>query len=495
MKSLTNILRRSQLTPLERVTALVHNKVQKETTGKASLSDAEVRSIAELWSPRGNEEIRRFNKYIALMNLESTMKMEMQMYYAESDNILLRNHRMLDYMRYTYTSLEDFVTHDQAKEYLSESESLRFLLSHTYLEYDTVLHLLTFYNLDPATQKDLELLDEGIRFDADYFQNEVFLYELFDGDTELDDTRKKKLVSVLWDAMYSEKFRRRKNGSEKDGFLTHGAFVSIPVSHMIYACAEYLSLPVDYDNEKHMEILFQDFQDYAETKQSPLEIIIKPLLSQWIDDGLFISKYKALYLSNNKETWTGVTQEKHNKLFHIWYDELQKSKKYLDGLIDSQELECKIHQDKIRGGISVITGESLYTSKQNIEFINDFKEQIRYLIPIANIFLFTETYSYPLKRYATMKAFVELTHEFTEIFDIDLSQKYVEYCDEFRMQLVTVNMNLLTVLERFHDLLHETDEYRYYIGIDIHMFTFDIDQECEAEEMITKYKEEIKKNK
>ena len=42
MKNLNNIIKRSNLTPLERMTALVHNTEHKQKTGKSMLSDAEL---------------------------------------------------------------------------------------------------------------------------------------------------------------------------------------------------------------------------------------------------------------------------------------------------------------------------------------------------------------------------------------------------------------------------------------------------------------------
>ena len=494
MKSLTNILRRSQLTPHERVTALVHNKVQKEKTGKGSLSDAEVRSIAELWTPRGNDEVRRFNKYIALMNLESTMKMEMQMYYCESDNGVLRAHRMIDHMR-TYTSLDDFVKQDIAGEHIPEHEGLDFILSHAHLEYEQLVHVMTFNNLDRETQEDLKILDPHIDIDPKYMQQEILLYELLHTDQSLGENTKKELVSLLWNAMYSEKFRKRRDGSDVDGILAHHAFASIPVRQILYVCAEYLSIPVDTNEPKHLNILLQELQDYADAKETSLELIIKPLLATWIDDGLFFSTCIPLYASNGFDTYEGMTQKVHEELFALWYDEFQKTKTYIDELISDGELEKKTYQHSIHGNISVITAKSIYTTEIDIPCIHDVKEQITYLVPLANIFLFIQKSAYPVRSYKTMTAFIELSQEFSKIFDIDLSEKYLYYRDEFNTQILMMNINLLKLMEVIFDLIHGHPSWKYIIELDPDVVNFDINDDVEPDPIVEKYREEMEKNR
>jgi len=50
MKNISNILRRSKITPLERVTVLVHNDVHREKTGKQILSDSDHHVLTTAWN-------------------------------------------------------------------------------------------------------------------------------------------------------------------------------------------------------------------------------------------------------------------------------------------------------------------------------------------------------------------------------------------------------------------------------------------------------------
>jgi len=68
MKSITNILKRSNITPYERVMTLVHNDIHKEKTGKDALSDSDIHTLTKGWY--GNtSEINEYNKYMLLREI------------------------------------------------------------------------------------------------------------------------------------------------------------------------------------------------------------------------------------------------------------------------------------------------------------------------------------------------------------------------------------------------------------------------------------------
>jgi hypothetical protein len=90
MKSLTSILRSSNITPFERVKALVHNDIHREKTGKGHLSGSDLYILTKGWMPSRLEAIE-YNKYINIVQLEDAMKMDAQMFLYRSEVSLLRN--------------------------------------------------------------------------------------------------------------------------------------------------------------------------------------------------------------------------------------------------------------------------------------------------------------------------------------------------------------------------------------------------------------------
>ena len=90
------------------------------------------------------------------------------------------------------------------------------------------------------------------------------------------------------------------------------------------------------------------------------------------------------------DTWNGETKVSHKQLFTLWYDELQKSKKYLQDLLDQGSLVLATITNEYNKKVKIITGKSMYRYKSDIQFINEYQEQINLLVPLSNIFLFIQ---------------------------------------------------------------------------------------------------------
>jgi len=116
MKSLTNILRRSNITPFERVTALVYNDVYREKTGKDRVSKSDLHALSKGWSPSASEA-NEYNKYINIVQLESTMKMDAQMFLSRSEVSILRNQRVFDYFISNAKRLKIYPTENLRRTY------------------------------------------------------------------------------------------------------------------------------------------------------------------------------------------------------------------------------------------------------------------------------------------------------------------------------------------------------------------------------------------
>lgn len=151
--------------------------------------------------------------------------------------------------------------------------------------------------------------------------------------------------------------------------------------------------------------------------------------------------------------------------------------------------------DPVLGEISVCMGTSLYFSAQVSKHISDFKEQVHALIPFARIFLFIEKYLSPQKVYTTLNASIDLAQEFSQIFDIDLSQKYIEVRDNYALQLSLMNIDLLTLFNHLTDEIFSSHNWETIIQIDTRGFTFDIQRGDDVDEIIKAYQEEFKKSK
>ena len=68
MKNLSKLLLKSNLTPKERVMALIKNDIHRDKTGEHILSESDVYALSDSWSPKTSAEAESYNKYWHMCN-------------------------------------------------------------------------------------------------------------------------------------------------------------------------------------------------------------------------------------------------------------------------------------------------------------------------------------------------------------------------------------------------------------------------------------------
>lgn len=495
MKNLSNILRRSNITPFERVMALVHDDVHREKTGKGILSESDVYALTKGWYGSASE-VTEYNKYINIARLESSMYMDAQMFLYRAEVSILRNQRVLDTFLPRARMINDLTDHPFAKDIPFE-ESVRFLTQHTHLGYEKVLHIYTFHKLPREIQDDLLLLDEEIASDEKYLRDQVFLYERFgDGDI-LSKQNKDLIITNMYSRMYYEGVKKIKNSTaEKDGFLLHPFFAELQIKDLLQKLVDDEHIASDKTDAGTEEGLLSLVEECARNKNMSIERLVKEKLSRWLDDGLFVNEYSPLFMSGQFDTWNGDTKKNHAELFAVWYTELQKSKQYFQVLFDSKKLEKGVLEKEFLGmtrTTEIITGISLYACKEDADFVKEYKKQIESLLPIANVFLFIKKYAAPTKNYRTLREFKKLAQKVSSMFDIDMTEKYTEFINSYQEEVTFLNLSSSRLADMATGHLYLQESLRYIIDIDEHCFTFDLEEEGDVVNIVQKYSDEFKK--
>jgi hypothetical protein len=311
--------------------------LHREKTGQDKISKSDLHALSKGWSP-STSEANEYNKYINIIQLESTMKMDTQMFLSRSEVSILRNQRVLDYFISNTRKLKDISSHQFTKD-ISIEESIKFLTQHTYLEYEKVLHAFTFYNLPKEIQNDLLILDAEVINDGRYLADQVFLYELFNKSTILTEQDKDLIINRIYSRMYYEGAKKIKNSAaEKYGFLLHTFFAELPIKDLFKKLADEHTSVLSKDDDAE-ESLLSAVEEYAKSKDTTMEFLIKERLSIWLDNGLFVKDYSPLYESKRFNTWNGNTKKNHKELFMFWHLELEKSRKYIQNLFDTGKLK------------------------------------------------------------------------------------------------------------------------------------------------------------
>jgi hypothetical protein len=492
MKNLANLLRRADITPRDRILTVVQNGVHKEKDGKGILTESEIHSLTDGWKPKTSQEAREYNKYLELSKLESMMRLDAHMLASRAENLLLRSHLIIEHVKNKFVNSGNSEDNFLFK-HVSKKDARNFAIQNTYLDYKTLLHTLTYNNLPKEIQDDLSMLDEYVAHDKKYLEDEVFLYELFGNSKKLTPQNKQILIDRIFSCIYHDGFSKLKSGTEKDGLLLLHFFAELPMDAVIQKWAEYTH--IDF-SEKDNDELLNVLEQYAQDKNKTMEAIIKETISRWLDGSLFLLEYTPLFFSNNHNTWNGDTKLTHKEIFNRWYEELQKTKAYIDQLVSEGSLIIDNIDRELCGQmekVKMITGESLYRSTLDIDFVNDYKKQVSYLLPLTGLRLFIERYNKPLENLETLKSFRELSEKFSDIFEIDMSEKYEEFVASLDQEIMLLNHSISMALDNLSGLLCARKDKKYCIDIKEDDFTLKADggSEKATDDIVERYKKEI----
>lgn len=492
MKNLKNIIKRSNLTPLERITVLVHNNEHKYKTGKDLLTDAELHTLTQGWTSRMGEA-NTYNRYLEVARLEGSMRMDATMFSYRSELSVVRNQRVLASSLQNLKKTKD-LHNETMMEGLTEEECLNFALAHTYLEYRYVLHAFTLMNLPLEVREDLVLLDDSVGHSKRYLEDETLLYEMLkDGKISKKDAD--SLTDTILSRLYYEGIRKMRGGTERDGFMVGDFFAELPLKEVMYKVAHDAGIVwKDKDEEK----LLDDIQAYAEEKEVTMESLARGSLRSWLDDGLFTEHFAPMFASDRHDTWNGDTKKSHKELFAIWYAELEKSRKYFSGLFSARKLKRQEAEMTILGEtkiIEMLTGESLYMCREDLEFVQEYKKQVEMILPFSNYALFVEKYAKPVQSYNTLCQFRKLGKKASDTFDANFTEEYDKLIETYEEEVKLLNYELgkLTDIATEHIYANAEEDFRYGIQITDGRFRFDLEENGEKADIIERYTEEFKK--
>ena len=491
MKNLKNILRRSNLTPLERVTTLVHHGFHQDKTGKRILSDAELHAITRGWKA-DPDEVREYNRYLKIVHFENTLRMDTHMFAFQAELSLVKNQRMISYFLSDLKITEGVRLQEMTTE-VSKEEAMRFAANYTYLDYRRMLHTFTFHNLSYDIQKDLYLLDDSVAESSEYLEDEVLLYEVFNNGTS---TKKDKdmLVDTIFSRMYVDGMRKLRRGTEKDGFLLSGYFAELPLREVINKVACEANIPY---KDREDEELLADIEEYITGKGTTIQQIVKETLHTWLAKGLFTKEFIPIFASEDFKTWNGNTKESHKELFRIWYKELKKSEGYFQELFNAGKLEKRSKEMVFLGEkrvVEILTGESLYTCSEDADFVSEYKQQVEALLPFTNLVYLIDKHKNPQSAYTTLCELRKLAKDVSDIFDINLTEEYDQVIDRYKDEASLLNHELRKLTDAATEYLytHSKQQIRYEIHIVDGTFNFDLEEKGKTAEIVKRYVDEFK---
>lgn len=456
------------------------------------LTSAELHTLTHGWTARMGEA-NEYNRYVEIARLEGSLRLDAQAFAYRAELSAVRNQRLLAYCLADKKLIQRQNDVEMVED-ITEEEAIRFATAHTYLDYRDTLHFFTFENLPLEVRQDLALLDDSVGFSRRYLEDEVTLYEMMEGGN-ISAKNKETLAETILSRLYYDGIRKMRNGTERDGFMIGDHYAELPLAEVMHKVAHDAGIAWKNKGE---EKLLDDIEAYAKKKDATMVSLAKESLHSWLDDGLFTRDFAPIFASDRHDTWNGDTKSSHAELFTLWYAELEKSKEYFAGLFSAQKLKRQememtlLFEAKV---VEIITGESLYTCREELEFVRQYKKQVELMLPFSNFACFIEKHAKPSSNYATLCELKKLGKRAADVFDADFAEEYEKFIESYRDEITLLNHELrkLTDMATEHIHTNTDEESRYEIQITDGKFWFDLEEKGEPADIARKYAEEFEK--
>lgn len=466
MKNISVILRRSNLTPRERILTCIHDEIHEMQTGKKQLTDADTHALTDGWTAKSSQEAREYNKYLKIWEILRLLKIDAQTTYLNAIVSLLEAEKICLLLSNTKTSITESLKKHMSEE--TKSEALKDLLSHTGVNYDQAIHKMVFNNLPQSVRDDMLALDPEASTSHEYFSQEEILYNFLKGKDALSNEEIDLLTENVHKSIPWELIQAFRNKGLKPTHLFQGYFASVPIKYFMEKIAE---------KEFYVLSITPEIEEKIRSIEN-LEMKFKEVVRQEIQGGLFIKIYQALCNSSEVDTCNDVsTKEPHVLVIEKYVVEKQKVKKYLQKYVEDSLLKI---EDRISSAFdaevssTVITGESLYYGDIHELLFLDFKKQIQSLLPFAYGLHLIRGKEF-VKHYRELLMFEKIFEQCSDIFECDLSFFTKEYIVGVEVRIQMMNDSIVKLLDLYLDVAYMQECIQFFIEENIERDYFDID--------------------
>jgi hypothetical protein len=343
-----------------------------------------------------------------------------------------------------------------------DDEAMSEILRNTGLDYNLLLHRLTFDGLPTKIQKDILALDPDAETSTQYFNHEEKLYELLNGKTSLTSKEIDTLTDVIIDSIPWEYLNLiTDRGLNFMNILFNGYFASIPL--VVFAEKLAKKLRIEYKDEDELKGKVAKVPDIKHE--------LRTLIRDEIHSGLFFGEYTPLCNSVTYVTCNDIdTKLPHHELMELWMKEKTKQRDFLQGYIDSGKLVVEDRQKElftIRKYYKSITEESLYYLGEELSFVSDYKKQAEKLLVLGCLIAFIKRRPF-LQYYAELLYFNVFLEKASKIFEIDLAFYGDTYTKVIKEEVNLLNEQLVIISEKVEEGLYMKNDIRHHSEIYIH---------------------------
>jgi len=426
--NISNILQRGNLTPKERVLLMVQNNIKKEREGKEILTEADKHALIEGWTPKDNNEVAEYNRFINGWIKAGFAELEAQTIFLNTEIDYYRtSHIGFSFVFYpVYKVMRESIKKLEQIKRVDINEANRIVKLQREqklkdgIDFEYAVYLLAFELLGEDYRKDLELLYTDATTDHQYLDQEETIFNLLNGKDELTKEAKEKLADLVAEIAYNSYSKKYQLSEYFAGIPTAEVARYFLFTKGVEVKGKELSQNQQTDDEqcKTHDTIQEATEQYAKENNITIKEILKQGFLKWIDDGLFDS-YTPLALahtkSDDKTTYNGETKHPHSEIFKEWLKAKDQARATLNELVKKGELKVELYktdEPKIKDPLHLkkniemagdlmgikttpitgnpdevyqlsrrtaekfITGESLYNLKGDYKFIREQKDFI-----------------------------------------------------------------------------------------------------------------------
>jgi len=456
MKNISDLLRTGNLTPKERILFCIHDEINEMKTGVKSLTPSDLYALSSGWKPKDSYEAQEFNRYYNAWDVIQLLKIDVQTNYLNTIIDIRSMERVLAYLMYS----------KEPKNLLArkgfDNEALSEILRNTGLDYNLLLHRLTFDALPPKVQKDILALDPDAETSTQYFDDEEKLYNLLNGKTALTPEEVNALTDIIIDSIPWEYLNLiTDRGLNFMNILFNRYFASIPL--IVFAEKLSKKLRIEYKGEDELK--------EKVAKVPNIKDELRTLIHDEIQSGLFFRDYVPLCNSTTYATCNDIdTKLPHHELMELWMKENAKQRDFLQGYIDSGKLVVEDRQKElftIRKYYKSVTGKSLYYLEEDLPFVNDYKKQVEKLLLLGCLIAFIKRRPF-VQYYAELLYFNVFLEKASKIFEVDLAFYGDTYTNVIKEEVNLLNEQLVIIAEKVEERLYMKNDIRHHAEIYIH---------------------------
>lgn len=455
MKKLSKLLQKGNLSPRERIMAVIKNDIHKEKNGTTVLSETDLHALSEGWQPKDNYEAKEYNKYWNAWDTFVKLGMDMQMlfYTALLDLAEIEKALILYYFNDNRSKMRLVFDKQSTDEQIINMRN--YVLDNTGIEYKTLIHRHTFHKLPKSLQNDMIALHPEAENDSSYFDEEEQLATILKGkknitEEEIDELTEMIVQGIQWNrrATFEEK------GLNFMGTIFHAYFAGYPLMNFGKKLADIHD--IDYENEDDM------IQKLGKIKNLKNEFTYA--VHDAVADGLFFDEYTPLCNSQTYITYSGKTKLKHNLIISRWLKAKQKTIDEIQEYIDNNTLVVE-DRTQILFDIpvikTIITGGSLCHADESLLFVQEYKEQVEIMMDYGYLFEIRRVRDIN-EKYGQLLKYKEYADKISKIVEEDATHSAQRYLDEIQKTVDQMNLYIYGLEDQISNALFLKNDFTFY---------------------------------